>query len=216
MREPADPGARKPASYYANPRAELVAELPRPLGRVLDVGCGSGATGPALREAGAERLAGIELDPLAAEAARALYDEVVTGPVEQVLGELEGPFHTILCYDVLEHLADPGALLRALHAVAGADAHLHISLPNARHFSLVRDLVFRGTFGYTEAGHRDSTHLRWFTRRDVVALLEGEGWRVRSASHPELRRRRRLLHRLTREQIAEFTVVQWVVLAERG
>jgi SAM-dependent methyltransferase len=33
----------KPAGYYGLERADLVAELPRPLGRVLDVGCGEGA-----------------------------------------------------------------------------------------------------------------------------------------------------------------------------
>ena len=31
--------------------------------------------------------------------------------------------------------------------------------------------MLRGTFGYTEFGHRDATHLRWYTRRDLVALV---------------------------------------------
>ena len=36
----------------------------------------------------------------------------------------------------------------------------------------------RGTFGYTEFGHRDATHLRWYTRRDLVAMVERTGWQV--------------------------------------
>ena len=63
-----------------------------------------------------------------------------------------------------------------------------MSVPNARHFSLVRDLVLRGTFGYTEWGHRDNTHLRWFTRRDIVAAVGDAGWIVEGTSHPALRR----------------------------
>ena len=105
------------------------------------------------------------------------------GSVEDALagGALPGPFDTICCYDVLEHLADPQAVL-ARCAVAAPGARLHISIPNARHFSLLFDLVVRGTFGYRDWGHRDSTHLRWYTRRDLVALVESAGWNVRGRS----------------------------------
>jgi O-antigen biosynthesis protein len=202
------------SAYYATARDDLVAELPRPLGHVLDVGCGEGATGPALRAAGASRLSGIELHQAAAEVARERYDAVGVGRVEDVLDDLEGPFDTICCYDVLEHLPRPEDVLRRLRAAAAPGAHLQVSLPNARHFSLVRDLVLRGTFGSTASGHRDVTHLRWFTRRDIVAAVEAAGWQVVSTGNPALARRARL-HRLTRERLAEFTVVQWVVLARR-
>ena len=202
------------AGYYATPRDDLVAELPRPLGRVLDVGCGEGATGPALRAAGASWLGGIEVHAASAEVARASYDAVAVGPAEDVLDSLEAPFDTICCYDVLEHLARPEDVLRRLHGAARPGGRLQVSLPNARHFSLVRDLVLRGTFGSTSSGHRDVTHLRWFTRRDIVAAVEGAGWRVERAWHPALARHA-ALHRLTRGRLAEFTSVQWVVLARR-
>ena len=91
------------------------------------------------------------------------------------------------------------------HAAPGAT--LQVSVPNARHFSLVRDLVLRGTFGYSDWGHRDSTHLRWFTRRDIVALVERSGWRTRGTSVPPLRRSA-ALHRLTGGWSSEFLVAQ--------
>ena len=53
-----------------------------------------------------------------------------------------------------------------------------MSVPNASHISLLRDLILRGTFGYEPAGHRDATHIRWFTRRDIVALIGEAGWQV--------------------------------------
>jgi 2-polyprenyl-3-methyl-5-hydroxy-6-metoxy-1,4-benzoquinol methylase len=202
----------KPAGYYANQRPDLVAELPRPLGSVLDVGCGEGAVGALLREQGAERLTGIEIEADAAAAAREIYDEVHVGGVEGVLPELRGPFDAILCYDVLEHLVDPGAVLGKLRGLAAPGGHLHVSVPNARHFSLVRDLVVRGTFGYTEWGHRDNTHLRWFTRRDIVGAVERAGWRVVSTSHPPLGRSKGL-DRVTRGRSSEFLVAQVYVLA---
>jgi SAM-dependent methyltransferase len=201
----------KPPGYYSQSRAELISDLPRPLGNVLDVGCGKGGAAEPLRKAGASSITGIEPNHDAAVRARLVYDDVVIARAEDSIGRLVGPFETILCYDVLEHLADPASLLMALRKKAAQDAHLHVSIPNARHYSLVRDLVVRGTFGYTEAGHRDSTHLRWFTRRDIVAIVDSAGWSEVSTWHPGARRS--IVHRLTRGRLAEFTFVQWVVLA---
>jgi 2-polyprenyl-3-methyl-5-hydroxy-6-metoxy-1,4-benzoquinol methylase len=203
------------SGYFANERADVVALLERPLGHVLDVGCGAGAVGPGLRAAGAQQLTGIELVPEAAALARAHYDEVIEGRVEDALDQLEGPFDTVLCLDVLEHLVDPGAVLRALRDLAAPSGRLQVSVPNARHLSLVYDLVVRGTFGYTDWGHRDRTHLRWFTRSDIVALVEGAGWSVTKTGHPPLRRSRALA-RLTRGRSSEFFVGQWYVAAHRS
>jgi 2-polyprenyl-3-methyl-5-hydroxy-6-metoxy-1,4-benzoquinol methylase len=206
----------KPPGYYANRRPDLVAALPRPLGRVLDVGCGEGGVARELRAAGAEAIAGIEIDAAAAAIAAAALDEVQVGPVEECLARLSGgPWDTICCYDVLEHLVDPYAVLAELRAAAAPGGRLHVSVPNARHFSLLADLVLHGSFGYTEWGHRDSTHLRWFTRKDVVAAIEGAGWRVLETSHPALHRSR-VADKLTGGRSTEFLVAQLYVLADTG
>jgi len=202
----------KPTSYYEQARPELVALLPDRLGRVLDVGCGAGAVGRALRGR-ADRLVGVELDPLAAERAREIYDTVHVGAFDDVVDEIEGPFDTILAYDVLEHLVDPAAVLVRLRALATPHTLLHVSLPNARHWSLVRDLVLRGTFGYTQTGHRDETHLRWLTPGDLRVLVERSGWRVERSGHPPSTAVGMLLERATRGRSAEFLVYQWWVLA---
>jgi 2-polyprenyl-3-methyl-5-hydroxy-6-metoxy-1,4-benzoquinol methylase len=199
--------APRGSSYYANERGDVVAALPRPVGRVLDVGCGAGGVAPGLRRAGAREIVGIELESAPAAKARQVLDEVVVAPVESALPHLHGPFDTILCLDVLEHLVDPRSVLARLREIAARDAHLQVSVPNARHYSLVRDLVLRGTFGYADWGHRDSTHLRWFTRRDIVELVTGAGWRVTGTSVPPLGRSA-ALHRITRGWSSEFLVAQ--------
>jgi 2-polyprenyl-3-methyl-5-hydroxy-6-metoxy-1,4-benzoquinol methylase len=203
----------KPADYYGIARSELVPVLPRPLGAVLDVGCGAGATGPLLREAGAERLVGVEIVPEAAERAREIYDDVIVGSAEERIGTLEGTFDTILAYDVLEHLNDPWRMLRELRGLAAPGGHIHVSLPNARHASLVLDLVARGTFGYRESGHRDITHLRWFTRRDLLAAMGDAGWTVEHVGHVPIPPWQEALTRASRGRLGEFLVLQWHVLA---
>lgn len=202
--------------YYANDRAELVARLPRPVGRVLDVGCGAGEVGRSLRAAGTTSLVGVELNPTAAAEAQEHFDEVLVGDAESLVreGALTGPFDTLVLYDVLEHLVDPAALLSALAPLVVPGGAVHVSVPNARHFSLMRDLIVRGTFGYTDWGHRDRTHLRWFTRRDIVALLIDGGWRIEDV-HPSILGRNRIVDRLTLGRAREFIALQWAVLATR-
>jgi 2-polyprenyl-3-methyl-5-hydroxy-6-metoxy-1,4-benzoquinol methylase len=204
------------AGYFENDRADVVAKLASPLGRVLDVGCGAGAVGRSLRAAGAAHITGIELHAPSAERARAVLDEVHVGAVEEVLeaDAPAGPFDTFVLYDVLEHLVDPAAVLEALVPLAAPGARAHVSVPNARHWTLMRDLLLRGTFGYTDWGHRDRTHLRWFTRRDIEALLAGTGWPV-VASSPALMGREATLDRLMRGAAREFLALQWHVLAQR-
>jgi 2-polyprenyl-3-methyl-5-hydroxy-6-metoxy-1,4-benzoquinol methylase len=204
------------SGYFENERADVVAKLPLPIGRVLDVGCGAGGVGRSLRAAGAERIVGIEIHGPSAERARAILDEVHVGTVEQVLGEglVQGPFDTFVLYDVLEHLVDPAGVLEALVPLAAPGARAHVSVPNARHWTLMRDLVLRGTFGYSDWGHRDRTHLRWFTRRDIEALLAGTGWPV-VASSPALMGREATLDRVTRGTAREFLALQWHVLTQR-
>jgi 2-polyprenyl-3-methyl-5-hydroxy-6-metoxy-1,4-benzoquinol methylase len=207
--------AAKPAIYYDTARTDMVPHLPDPLGRVLDVGCASGLTGKLLRPRYPTRLVGIEINPKAAEAAKETYDEVLVGPAEEILASVDCLFDTILCYDVLEHLVDPWDVLGQLARLSVPGGRLHVSVPNARHLSLTVDILLRGTFGYKSYGHRDDTHLRWFTPRDMETAIVQAGFDVRHCSHPPISTTRRALAALTRGKSTEFLVWQWQVLAVR-
>jgi 2-polyprenyl-3-methyl-5-hydroxy-6-metoxy-1,4-benzoquinol methylase len=205
-------GPNRPPDYHDHARDELTRLLRRPVGALLDVGCGSGRAGSALRRAGATRVVGVEVDPAAAEEARKRYDEVLAGDAEEALSGIRERFDTLLCYDILEHLARPAKVLLQLRSLTRPDGQLHVSVPNARHASLLRDLVFGGTFGYAASGHRDVTHLRWFTRSDMERLLAGTGWRVERVTATVVGRSR-ALDVWTRGLLHDFLALQWQFLA---
>ena len=209
----ATPETPKEPSYYGNARVDVLRFLTPPLGTVLDIGCGAGANAAELRAMGATRIVGIEIHEPSAERAREVFDEVLAGAVEDQLPLLQEEFDTILAYDVLEHLVDPYAVVRSLRERARTGAVLHVSLPNARNWTLMRDIAVKGSFAYTREGHRDSTHLRWFTKRDAADMLEQAGWRVERIDHQELSAPSALLERVTRGVSAEFLVFQWALLA---
>jgi SAM-dependent methyltransferase len=210
----------KPQGYYGQAREPLVRALQRPVRRVLDVGCGEGAAEPLLRDEGATHITGVEIMAEPARIAAERYDRVEVGDALATVRTLGGAFDTILCYDVLEHLVDPDPVLWELRRLVAPRGQLHVSTPNARHWTLVRDLVARGTFGYSEYGHRDSTHLRWFTRRDLDALLRRNGWLPRSWSSSAIHRLMELRvpapERMFPRLGSEFFAYQWFVLSHPG
>lgn len=165
---------QKQRDYFSSARHEILDLLPGFSQRILEIGCGSGQTLEMLKKKHfcAETM-GIELFATAADEARTRVDTVYCMDVEKSpLPEQIGKFDLILLLDVLEHLIDPWTFLRRLkeeHLAVGGK--IIISLPNARHFSLILPLL-RGRFDYAERGILDKTHLRFFTKDSASKLLK--------------------------------------------
>jgi 2-polyprenyl-3-methyl-5-hydroxy-6-metoxy-1,4-benzoquinol methylase len=166
------------SAYYGEPRPEIQ-RLVSPAGHsFLDVGCGEGALGQALKQAGATRVAGIEMTPDAAALARERLDVFVEGDITKVdLPFADAEFDYIIFADVLEHLPQPEAVLRRMLRYLRPDGRVVISVPNMR-FYLVLLRLIADRWAYTDSGVRDRTHLRIFTRRSLVRMLADEGLTV--------------------------------------
>jgi SAM-dependent methyltransferase len=169
----------KSADYFAHARKEIAPLLPPQCGRVLEIGCGAGATlGWLSRDQRATYTVGVEISETAAQSARAHADEVYCLDFERVeLPVANSRFDVILCLDVLEHMVNPWLVVDSLvsqHLLPGGT--LIVSLPNVRHYSVVLPLLFQGRWDYQDAGLLDRTHLRFFTRDTAIRLL----------SHPRL------------------------------
>jgi 2-polyprenyl-3-methyl-5-hydroxy-6-metoxy-1,4-benzoquinol methylase len=161
--------------YYGDPRPDI-AQLVDPSGKsILDVGCGEGALASSLREAGAAHIAGIELDTGAANIAGERLDHLVRGDVGAVSLPFEPEqFDYVIFADVLEHLPDPERALARTLPFLRPGGRVIVSVPNMRFFSVLLRLVF-DRWSYTDAGIRDRTHLRIFTRRTLERMLRGHG-----------------------------------------
>jgi SAM-dependent methyltransferase len=164
-----------------SPRPEVTRLVPESCRRLLDVGCGAGATGGELaRLRPGLVVEGVERRREAAALARQRLARVHEGDACRVLRRLadEGASYDGFVFaDVLEHLSDPVEALALARRLADPGATLVASVPNAGHLSLVRDLV-RGRFDPLPAGLADAGHLRWFTRLSLRDSLEEAGWTV--------------------------------------
>lgn len=145
----------------------------------LDVGCGIGLNGAALRRTGA-RVTGIEIVPASIARAERVLDEVIAADItSDALGAALGErrFDLLLFADVLEHTTDPAAVLRRLLPHLEEDGHVIVSLPNVAAWP-VRLGLLAGRFDYEPSGILDDTHLRFFTRDSAIALCREVGLEV--------------------------------------
>ncbi len=163
--------------YYWADRPELQALVPLTAKRVLDVGCGAGGLGNALKSRGIE-VTGIEYDRKMAHHAEQFLHQVIAGDVEIMMEALQLNYYDcIILGDVLEHLRDPEGVLKRLKKSLREDGVIVASLPNVNHWSIIRGLL-EGRWQYENAGILDRTHLRFFTRRSIVDLFNEAGYRV--------------------------------------
>jgi SAM-dependent methyltransferase len=136
----------------------------------------------ALKEAGASHVAGVELDPLAAAKASARLDQLVEGgALDAELPFSAGEFDYLIFGDVLEHLPEPEQALERYLPFLAPDGRVIVSVPNMRFYSVLLRLIF-DRWSYTDSGVRDRTHLRIFTRRSLIRMLNEAGLEVESLS----------------------------------
>jgi SAM-dependent methyltransferase len=190
----------KPASYFSGARRDFVDRLPADAqAAVLEVGCGTGATGALARARGrAGHYVGIELDERAAREARQVLSEVLTGDIERLaLPWRPGSFDALILSEVLEHLLAPWAALERLAALVRSGGLVLASSPNVAHWRVVRELL-TGRFDLADSGVFDRTHLRWFTPSTFRAMFENAGFEVvRVTPVVPFSRRTRLISALT-------------------
>ncbi|TRD15282.1 methyltransferase domain-containing protein [Palleronia caenipelagi] len=216
-------------SYYSSVNATLV-DLSDPTARiVVELGCGEGAAAKVLKCSNPNRrFIGIEFMPGPAAKARAVFDTVIEGNVEDAttfsaldaaLGE--DRIDLLVIGDVLEHLHEPWSVMSAFHKRMSERGRMVLSLPNVSHWSLIfRQL--QGDWTYSDSGLLDRTHLRYFTKKTGQDMLRQANWHITSA-HPRVfnhKHRDRVIGALTgiagdlgisaQRMREELSTLQWV------
>lgn len=102
--------------------------------RVLDAGCGMAYGSAMLAEAGAKEVVGVDREEPVIEAARGRVADSVRLEQADVnaLPFGDGEFGLVVCFEVIEHVEDPLAVLDELRRVLTPDGLLAISSPNRR------------------------------------------------------------------------------------
>ena len=165
--------------YFQGQRSDVADLVPVGCTRVLDVGCGYGGLGRNLIARGISQVCGVEINPDAAPQLAGVYADYWIGDVEQVkLPSAIEAFDCILFADVLEHLRDPWGTLTRYVQLLKPDGYVVASIPNVRNIALLYKLVMHGRWRYEDSGLLDRTHLRFFTRTEIMELFSTAGLEI--------------------------------------
>jgi len=201
--------------YYFGVRDDLIRAIPPQAKRILEVGCAGGMTGKALREKGFKEVVGIEVNEEVAKSGKRYYDQLIIGDVEKVSLPFEKEYFDCILYgDVLEHLLDPWQALKKHHAFLKKGGTIICSIPNIRHYRIVKKLVFKGKWEYQGDGILDQTHLRFFTLHSIRRMLEEAGFEIRSlVKRPSAAHWIKWLNFLLGNRLIDLLVRQYIVVA---
>jgi 2-polyprenyl-3-methyl-5-hydroxy-6-metoxy-1,4-benzoquinol methylase len=151
--------------------------------RVLDLGCGNGALTATLTDRGLA-VVGIDKDEegirlASARLPSARFYCLGVEDSSALLLASESPFDLVVSTEVIEHLYAPHRLLTFASEVLRPGGHLLLSTP---YHGYLKNLALSLT-GRWDAHHqplREHGHIKFWSRRTLTALLERNGFIVRS------------------------------------
>ncbi len=147
---------------------------------VLDVGCGTGILGEAIKSKG-YYVWGIESNTDAANTAKLRLDRIIVDDLQNIpliTSQIDNLlFDHLIFSDVLEHLYDPYSILCEYSNFLKEGGYLYISVPNVVVWDNRLKFIF-GHFDYQPTGVMDRTHIRFFTYKSAKELVEATGFKI--------------------------------------
>ncbi len=219
------------SKYDDKPRTDLLQLITEAPQRVFEIGCGSGATGLALKQKfqGIEFI-GLESEEKAAQIAQTRLDKVIVSDIEKVpldtFGLMREYFDLIICADVLEHLYDPWKTLFILRDYLKPNGKLIASIPNIQNIDVIINLL-NGHWTYSKYGLLDATHIRFFTLNEIMKMFSGTGYKMikcSCATQPRLERvqwptdidfGKIVLKNITKDEASRLFVFQYFIIAQK-
>jgi 2-polyprenyl-3-methyl-5-hydroxy-6-metoxy-1,4-benzoquinol methylase len=213
----------KASNYFSNIRNDLTSLIKADENglKILEVGAAYGETLYYLKNNGVASYA-VGIDIFEDKSNKQNYKEIdrfIFGNIEELeLSEFHNHFDIILLPDVLEHLIEPKAVLDKLKKCLNQNGKIIVSMPNIRHYSAVYKIFVKGDFSYEESGIFDYTHMRFYCRKNIKALLESSGYKVlkqqSSINSYKGKSMSKILNKITFRIFEEFFSYQYFFVAK--
>jgi len=154
--------------YYQQekPEYEIARRYIREDDRVVDVGCGSGEFATHIPLAS---YIGIEPNERAVTKAILLGRDVILGSFESFFENRSDAFDVVCCFQILEHVANPGRFFKLIGNFIRDGGLLIVSVPNAESF-----LALESNQPLNYPPH----HLTWWTASVLEKMADIFGYRV--------------------------------------
>ena len=166
----------RPSSQIHSPH-NIIPRLIKGKPIILDIGCNTGFLGERIIREREAVFDGVDINQEALKRAEKHYRRVYRRDLyHPILNIDKEKYDYIIFSDVLEHLPRPDLLLKNSRKYLKNNGRIIISLPNIARLELRLKHLF-GSFEYSP-GIMSEDHLRFFTRRSAVAMIEECGYRI--------------------------------------
>jgi len=208
----------KNGNYYSYIRDDLIQMIEGNDNKILDVGCGEGQTGWALKKVGkAKEVVGIEMVEAPARRAEKRLDKVICADVEEITLSFQPEyFDYIILADIVEHLVNPWRMIKELSRFLSKQGFLIASIPNVKYWRVLKDLIVFDRWTYHRAGILDKGHLRFFTYTTIAEMFKTNGFELKKIKAKKSTRLANKLFNLATFGIFEkFLALGYLVKAQR-
>lgn len=186
------------SSYQPSDRKEMLNFITNNPKVILEVGCREGLFTKAIKSKyDIVESWGIEPDETIKDEAEINIDKVIIDYFNKETNLPNAYFDLIIFNDVLEHMFNPWEALEKAKSLLTKQGIIIVSLPNIRHKSVLKALIFDDNFEYLPAGILDFTHIRFFTRKTMVKMFEDTGFQIIKNEPVILIKKRRWYKRIT-------------------
>lgn len=167
--------------FNANNPAAIILKNIKEGSTILELGSSTGYMTRYLKEVLRCTVTCIEIDEEAAEIAKQYSKKMIIGNIDNLnlVEILDEKYDYILMADVLEHLLQPQKALEQLKSLLKPKGIIWLSIPNVSHISIIQQLI-DNEFTYNKWGLLDNTHIRFFTRKTIVRLLENLQYKIKN------------------------------------
>lgn len=164
--------------YIGHMRSEMAQFLPTEYSKVLEIGCNIGNFRQYVDKS--SEYWGIEPSEQASEIAKTKMDKVLVGFYDKVANDIpDSYFDLVIANDIIEHMERPWDFLKSIKRKMNERASLVLSIPNVRHYENLKELLFEREWKYVDAGILDITHLRFFTEKSIIRLLNENEFEIK-------------------------------------
>ena len=156
--------------------------------KVLEIGCGAGQFIRAIKKIRPElNCYGSDISKNAIEAARKENDGVLYSLSEEKKSPYENNFFdAVLIFDVLEHVADPDAMLAEINGLLKNNGVFYCFVPCEGDFLSLWHWIKKLATGGHELTKKYAGHINYFSRRSLLDLFKKNNFkliRVRYSEH---------------------------------
>jgi len=142
----------------------------------LDLGCGTGKLGEQLALHSVEA-DGVTFNEEERTIAAPKYRRIWVYDLENGIPPVDRKYDLVVMSHLLEHLADPSALMVSLPSIMTPRSRVVCAIPNML-FLYNRLKLLAGRIEYQEYGLMDYTHVRWYTRKTLIELFLAHGFNL--------------------------------------